>query len=276
MIEISEWQERYEVNSRGLEAKEGDELRVGPLKYIRLKVHGHEQGTGYRRLKALAGKRTMEVFGVFCKFLEIAGNQAKCNRGKLLNEHDEPATPEDLAFILGVPIEQIVNAANILSEKSISWLICNTDNITQDKSIQLNSIQGAGDLQKSLEITGKSETFDGARRLYPGTKRGCATEFLNFKKKHKDWLAALPLLGPAIEKLIEWRAKYNGFIPDWKHFRTWINNRCWEDELPENNNGQTNNGQTTQAGPGQQSPADGGDKHDGSDTDWEQYAKDNA
>ncbi len=155
MIEIAEWQERYEVNSRGLEAKEGDELRVGPLKYVRLKVHGHQQGAGYRRMKAAAGKKTMQVFGIFCKFLEIAGNQPKALRGQLLDEHDQPATPEALAFILDIPAEQIKGAIKTLTNKAVGWLLDNTDNITQDNITQYNTIQGAGNSQKSPENPGK-------------------------------------------------------------------------------------------------------------------------
>lgn len=75
--------------------------------------------------------------------------------------------------------------------------------------------------------------FDEARKIYPGTKRGNQTEFENFFKKHKDWKEVLPLLKPAIEKQITWRknAKGSDFVPAWKNFKTWINNRCWEDEV---------------------------------------------
>jgi len=95
------------------------------------------------------------------------------------------------------------------------------------------------------ESEAKRETeFDNARKIYLGNKGGNRTEYENFKKKHKDWQAVLPLLKPAIERLIKWRNEYDGFVPDWKHFKTWINNRCWEDELPRSNNGQPNNKKT--------------------------------
>jgi len=80
----------------------------------------------------------------------------------------------------------------------------------------------------------KSE-FEEARKMYPGTKRGLNTEFGNFKKKHKDWKSAIPLLVPAIKNQIEIKRKLlaqNRFVPEWKHFRTWINQRCWEEEIP--------------------------------------------
>ena len=78
----------------------------------------------------------------------------------------------------------------------------------------------------------KQDIFEQARKLFPGTKRGYETEFKNFKR-HKDWTTTLLLLKPAIEQQIQWRKDSNGdFRPCWKHFRTWINQRCWEDEMP--------------------------------------------
>ena len=55
--------------------------------------------------------------------------------------------------------------------------------------------------------------------------------------RHKDWKECLPLLVPAICAEKEWRreaglrADYN-FIPHWKNFATWLNQRCWEQEHP--------------------------------------------
>ena len=127
-VSITEWKDRYEVSSKGREPKDADELRVGPLLYIRLKVYGHKQGTGFRKMKAAAGDRAMEVFGIFCKFLEIAGDQGREDRGSLLNERDEPATPEDLAFILDTPREQISHAMRILGK--IGWI---QHNLTEEE-----------------------------------------------------------------------------------------------------------------------------------------------
>lgn len=84
----------------------------------------------------------------------------------------------------------------------------------------------------------KSKTFDIARKRYPGEKRGLSPEFDNFIKKHPDWEEALPLLLPAIEQQIVWRqkAKPGDFRPPWKMLATWINNRCWTTELPQETN----------------------------------------
>ena len=83
-----------------------------------------------------------------------------------------------------------------------------------------------------MDYTREFEVFDVARRYWPGVKRGGRTEFNNFRRKHKDWKKALPLLKPAIEEQ-EYRrvamAKKGDFVPARKHFQTWINNRCWEE-----------------------------------------------
>ncbi len=74
--------------------------------------------------------------------------------------------------------------------------------------------------------------FESARQLYPGTKRGLETEFENFTKKHKDWKKVIGLLESAIKNQIEQRKADKSrklFVPHWKHFKTWINNRCWEE-----------------------------------------------
>jgi len=88
---------------------------------------------------------------------------------------------------------------------------------------------------KEKEINKEKEKFEEARKMYPGTKRGLDTEFANFQKKHKDWKLVIPLLAPAIKNQIETKRKLaaqNRFVPEWKHFRTWINQRCWEEEIP--------------------------------------------
>ena len=123
MITIVEWTERYEVSEKNAPAKNGDPLRAGPLQYIRLKVHGHQNGVGFRRLKIVAGTRAMEVFGIFCKILEIAGNQRRDMRGCLYNEKGNPASVNDLAFILDIPAEQVDNALSVLSCEEVGWII---------------------------------------------------------------------------------------------------------------------------------------------------------
>lgn len=73
--------------------------------------------------------------------------------------------------------------------------------------------------------------FEIARKLYPGRKRGLATEFTYFCKVTRDWQEVLPKLLPAIKAQIKWRKNTTDkFIPAWKDFSSWIYNRYWEME----------------------------------------------
>jgi len=75
--------------------------------------------------------------------------------------------------------------------------------------------------------------FEKARQAYPGTVLGTQTEFDSFCKKHSDWREVLPLLTPAIKAQIasrNWLASADKFVPNWKHFKSWLYNRRWEEE----------------------------------------------
>ena len=123
LITIANWVARYEVSSKGREAKPGDDLQISPLKYIRQKVRGRSQGVGYRKLRQLVGPdHIMTVIGIFGKLLEIAGERPRELRGQLLNENDKPASIQDLAFILDVPESQIAMAIDALSNEKIGWI----------------------------------------------------------------------------------------------------------------------------------------------------------
>ena len=92
-------------------------------------------------------------------------------------------------------------------------------NIGQDKK----------EVEKIKRIEEKFETF---RKAYPGTKLGLKTEIKNFLSKAGDEAEKIiDQLMPALEREIEYRekkAKSGGFVPEWKHLRTWLNHRCWE------------------------------------------------
>ena len=80
------------------------------------------------------------------------------------------------------------------------------------------------------------EVFEKFRKWYPGTKRGCLTEFNDFKRKHKDYKEVLQLLLPALSNQLDWhndKVEAGVFVPMWKNLKTWLNQRCWEEEPPE-------------------------------------------
>lgn len=81
------------------------------------------------------------------------------------------------------------------------------------------------------------EAFEEFRKIYPGKKRGCPTEFSNFQRKHSDWKDALPLLLPAIISQMDHhisKERAGLWVPDtWAGLSVWINQRRWEEVLPE-------------------------------------------
>ena len=85
----------------------------------------------------------------------------------------------------------------------------------------------------SVEFPKDEIVFDEFRKVYRGTKRGLKTEFLNFKK-HSDWKIVLPNLKVVYEHqcALKDAAQAKGcFVPSEKNLKTYINQRCWEDEL---------------------------------------------
>jgi len=80
--------------------------------------------------------------------------------------------------------------------------------------------------------------FEIFRQNYPGTRRGMLVELENLKKKHKDWKEIIPILSDALtyqNSCREIKRKAGGFVPEWKNLQTWINQRCWEEEIEINN-----------------------------------------
>ena len=80
------------------------------------------------------------------------------------------------------------------------------------------------------------ELFEQFRKRYrelsktvPGQKK--AWEY--FTNKYGDDIETVKLLLPALEHeamFKSYQTMSDGFAPQWKNFRTWINNRCWEEE----------------------------------------------
>jgi len=82
------------------------------------------------------------------------------------------------------------------------------------------------------------KTFEEARKLFPGTKRGHNTEWTTFKK-HRDYQSVVGLLVPAIKRETDTKSALRSsrtFCPEWAHFQTWINQRRWESEFEKSQN----------------------------------------
>lgn len=77
------------------------------------------------------------------------------------------------------------------------------------------------------------DKFESFRKKYPGIKLGAETELKNFQK-HNDWRDVINNLQSIIDDQISYRKakKQRGeFVPEWKNLKTWINQRCWEEEI---------------------------------------------
>ncbi len=86
----------------------------------------------------------------------------------------------------------------------------------------------------TCNVTDLENKFDEFRKKYPGTKRGLETEFQDFTKKHKDWKEVIPALSQILDQQIKNRTILKSkkeFVPEWKHLKTWLNHRSWEEEV---------------------------------------------
>lgn len=73
---------------------------VRPLTWVQLQVHGHSLGEGWRLLARQAGSERFEVFGFFCKLLELAADEPLTRRDGTLYFRGQPADVGDIAFML--------------------------------------------------------------------------------------------------------------------------------------------------------------------------------
>lgn len=87
-----------------------------------------------------------------------------------------------------------------------------------------------------VDLNSLKKEFEIFRKQYPGSKRGLETEFNEFVKKYKGHVGEIvPVLLPALEKLITWReqaVKRGEFVPSFANLKTWLNQRRWETEFP--------------------------------------------
>lgn len=129
---------------------------------------------------------------------------------------------------------------NIKEKKSKNHMANHMEDENEIENVDRNEIDNKVEIISIEKIE-----FEKVRKLYPGTKRGLDTEFANFIK-HQDWKAVLSILFGSLEYQIEQKNKSTGFVPEWAHFQTWINQRKWEEEIKikptnkQNNNGLNN------------------------------------
>lgn len=146
-----------------------------------------------------------------------------------------------------VPVEVVKKfhhqCTDVTTSDNLSPQINNYNNTNSSNSLIINNNPiptSPQSPQGVCERNSQEDIFEAFRKIYKGSKRGLKTELENFKKKHKDWREVLPILKEAYEQqlAIKEDARNRGcFVPQEKNLSTYLNQRCWEEELNFENNG---------------------------------------
>lgn len=186
--------------------------------------------------------------------------QYKDDNGKTV----KPTERTILKFLQMLEADEMIKIdCEILPKRTTLITVCNYNeyqviNATPDNGLD-NGDENGGDNapdngddnkyeyknKRNLEKKDKSEKsdfskleqeFEDFRKAYPGRKRGHDTEFQAFKRKHKNWTEIVPLLMPALQRLIEHNEKAQAagqWTASYANLSTWLYQARWEEELPE-------------------------------------------
>jgi len=127
---IANWKELYEVTNKGGAAKADtptEQLKKGPLKYVRWRAYGRRQTEAYRNLLKKAWLQgtmaEMGIFGLFGKLIELAADQEREYRGWVLNRHLQPAGAKEIAGMLGIcDVGCVEKGLQLLTDRDIGWV----------------------------------------------------------------------------------------------------------------------------------------------------------
>ena len=210
---VKAWSENFEIGkSKDVERKT---YQTFPLK---------QNGLGYLRVvdHSKVGER---IYGCFVAMIITLGHQLGHLRDGWLTVNGEPDgepfTARDLALKCGMTEEGMQMMLDKCCGPEVDWIELHGK---KPKKPRKQSVPKA-DLEESEKL------FEKFRDKYPGTKRGLNTEFDNFKR-HIDWKRiAGKLEGILLNQILdrEKRRKSGDFVPPWKHLKTYINQRCWEE-----------------------------------------------
>ncbi len=223
---IKDWDDNFETN---------DTRKLKSLHWV--KIPNRHDSLPFR---LIAGHpKATDIFTAWVLMVQVASKGKREDRGNL------PLSPDELGIVTGFPAKIFELAIDFLKTPKIGW-------IEQSPGMSGNSPDASGfsptnpPLKERREGTeGKEDSlgifrskFDEARKSYPGTKNGIEPEWENFQKKHgKNTPKIVPLILPAIQAEKEHKerlkATAGAFCPEWKNFKTWINNSCWTQELSE-------------------------------------------
>lgn len=121
---IARWAELYEPPVRDLPR---GPRKDGPLRFCKLLIegHAHDVSGAYRDLMDAGGADGPAAFGLFCKLLELAGNEPRALRDGTIYSHrgrrrGRPANLDDLVFYSLFPRDLLVRCLDLLVE--VTWL----------------------------------------------------------------------------------------------------------------------------------------------------------
>lgn len=110
-----------------------------------------------------------------------------------------------------------------------------TVNVNDNVNVNVNVIKEK--IKKEVCVYSELEKqFEEFRKAYPGRKRGHDTELAAFKRKYKNWTEIVPLLMPALQRLIEYNKAANAagqWTASFANLSTWLFQARWEEEMPE-------------------------------------------
>ena len=129
------------------------------------------------------------------------------------------------------------NVFNSIQKIQMNTSDTDNDNVNDNDNDNVNDNEIKEKKKKEVCVYSELEKqFEEFRKAYPGRKRGHDTELAAFKRKYKNWTEIVPLLLPALQRLIayteakkaagEWTASY-------ANLSTWLYQARWEEELPE-------------------------------------------
>jgi hypothetical protein len=167
---IVDWDETFEVNDKGGPRKAGQPFRRGPLPYVRIPT----VGTAARRwamIERVTNSDGLQVEAVFGKLIRSVGGMDRPERdgGILRGVDGAPATIDDIAEMLGQPVETIRRAVEVLLDRRVGLL----REVTEDEQPKPQEPQeddtGPGN---SPEILGDPRLLADANGIWSGAGQG--------------------------------------------------------------------------------------------------------
>lgn len=229
---ISEWRERYEVSDKGHPARPDDNLRRGPLEYIRAPVHGKNWSQSYREFNRVLGSDAAAAYGLFCKLRELQAENPAQFRDCIRDHKGREMGAAEIAGVLGWPEKQVAKLLDALASEDVGWLSRDPD---PDKNVDHNHNNTT---QAARKVPAASGSAGNSQKIRESTESPDFTAFyLAYPRKEakpaalKAWNTQKPDLALVLAALAWQKQKWTDpkYIP---LPASYLNARRWEDEKP--------------------------------------------